>query len=418
MQREDLQKRTCPFVAQEYRPLDETMLADPYPFLASAQREEGPFFSEELNAWVVTRYSDILAILRQPALFSSRDTMRPLVTYTPRVRALMQEFPNSARLVNSDGEAHKRLRSAVMSSFAKERIDALEPFIHSTVERLLEQFSGLGEADIIASLGYPTPMFVVFHLLGIPDEDLERCKQWSDDYLVLISSQITEEEQMVCARSHSAFCTYLATLIQDREREPREDIISDLVTAQENRLTQSEIINALHSFVIAGHVTTTDLIGNGLRVLLEQNALWQDLCAHPENIPWYVEEILRYDSPVHGFFRTALQEVEIGGSKLPKDASLFLAYGAANRDEAQFSMPESFDIAHFMPPVRAAHLAFGHGMHACLGSQLARLEARIIFATLAERLPGLRLVPEQRLLHKQTLMLRGYQQLYVQWDLS
>ncbi len=412
----DITATKCPHMGQEYRPLDGPLLHDPYPFLARAREEEPLFFSSVLNAWVVTRYSDVITILKQPAVFSSKDTMRPIVTYSARVREILQEHPTGTRMVNSDGEAHKRYRAAASPSFTKERIDALEPFIRQTVNRLIDQFVADGQTDIIASLAYPTPLLVILRLLGIPEEDMEQCKQWSDDFLILISSQVAEEQQISYARSHSAFCAYLESLIQDRQAAPQADIISDLVMAQEYHLTVNEIVNTLHSLIIAGHVTTTDLLGNGLRILLEQPSRWQALCEQPASIPWVIEEILRYDSPVHGFFRTALQDVCVGDVDLPKDTSLFLVFGSANRDETQFPAAEHFDVTHFTPPMRPLHLAFGHGLHVCLGSVLARLEARIVLQTLAERLPGLCLVPDQRLLHKRTLLNRGYQKLYVQWS--
>jgi cytochrome P450 len=406
----------CPHLGQRYQPLTGIQLEDPYAFLAQARQEEPVFYSDFLQAWVVTSYSDVLAILKQPDLFSSKETMRPIVTYSPQVYEILNTFPTGTRLVNSDGEVHKRYRAALSPAFVKERIEILEPVVREIVNHLIDQFVDAGTTDIIASLAYPTPLLVVFHLLGIPKEHMEQCKHWSDDFLAFISSQVPEEQQIQHAYSHVAFCTYLASLISEKKASPQLDLVSEIANNKEYNFTVNEMVNMLHSLVIAGHVTTTDLIGNGLKLLLDEPVRWQAICEHPEYIPQVVEEVLRLDSPVHGFFRTATQEASVGGVVIPQGARVWLVFGSANQDENQFPDAGAFDVMRFAPPARALHLAFGHGRHVCVGAILARMEARIILSVLTERLSGLRLVPSQPLVHKKTLLNRGYQELYVQWD--
>lgn len=409
-------------LGQEYLPLSDAMLEDPYSFFERARREESIFYSDFLHAWIVTRYDDAMAILKQPALFSSKDTMQPPAEYPPSVRAILDTFPDTFPLatgtqpVDSDGELHKCYRGALSSSFTPASIALLEPFIQNTVDQLISQFISLGTVDIIAALAYSVPIRTIFRLLGIPEERMEQCRRWSDDFLMLISSQLPEEQQIKCAHSQVAFCKYLATLIEERRKSPKSDLISNLVNGDGKDFDISVLVSTLEGLVIAGHVTTANLISNGLKLLLDPSSYWQRLCEDPESIPWVIEEILRYESPVQTFFRTTTQEVTIGGISLPKDTRLLLTFGSTNRDEAQFPEADRFDPMRFSPSNPVTHLAFGHGIHVCLGAPLARLEARIVFKSLAERLHGLRLVPGQRLMYIPTMILRGYQQLYVQWD--
>lgn len=409
-------------LGQEYLPLSDALLEDPYPFFERARREEPIFYSDLLHTWIVTRYDDAIAILKQPALFSSKDTMQPPAAYSPSVRAILDTFPDTFPLgtrtqpVDSDGELHKCYRGALSSSFTPASIALLEPFIQNTVDQLISQFVSLGTIDIIAALAYSVPILTIFRLLGVPEEQMEQCRRWSDDFLMLISSQLPEEQQIRCAYSQVAFCKYLVTLIEERRKSPKSDLISNLVNGDGKDFDMSVLVSTLEGLVIAGHVTTANLISNGLKLLLDPPSYWQRLCEDPTSIPWVIEEILRYESPVQTFFRTTTQEVTIGGISLPKDTRLLLAFGSANRDEAQFLEADRFDPMRFSPPNPVTHLALGYGIHVCLGAPLARLEARIVFKSLAERLHGLRLVPGQKLLYIPTTILRGYQQLYVQWD--
>jgi len=229
-----------------------------------------------------------------------------------------------------------------------------------------------------------------------------------------MSVQLDEERQIACAQSTVAFQHYLAGPLAERREDPHDDLVSTLLlfsTPGVDPLTENELVILLQGLILAGHESTTNMIGTGLLLLLEQPERWQMLCEHPEYIPQTIEEILRFDAPIQMFARVTTQEVTIGGVTLPEEASLLLIYGSGNRDEAMFSGAEEFQLQ------RASnhHLAFGHGVHFCVGAALARLEGRIAFEVLCQRLPSLRLVAGQQLSHIPTLLFRGYEHLMVGW---
>jgi cytochrome P450 len=251
-------------------------------------------------------------------------------------------------------------------------------------------------------------------LLGIPRQDIEQTRQWSQDWLMLMSVQLEEERQVACARSTVSFQHYLADLLRQRRENPQDDLITAL--SQEGSteavpLTENELIITLQGLILAGHESTTNMIGSGLLLLLERPERWQMLREYPKYIPQAVEEILRFDAPIQMFARTTTQEVTIGGVTLPEEASVLLLYGSGNRDEAVFPHADEFQLQR----TPNHHLAFGHGVHFCVGAALARLEGRVAFEELTKRLPTLRLVPGQVLTHIPTLLFRGYERLVVAW---
>lgn len=388
---------------------------DPYPFYTRARQEEPIMFCPELNAWIVTRYKDIQSILLQPATFSSCDTLTSPVTFYPRaLEELVKGYLPVPIVLNTDGPDHTRFRVPLTKAFAPARIRAIEPFVREVANRLVDVFIHNSRAEIISQFAYPLALEVVFSLLGIPRQDVEQTRQWSQDWLAIMSVQLDEERQVECARSTVAFQQYLAGLLAERRENPQDDLMSALAhfcIPDEEPLTENELVIMLQGLILAGHESTTNMIGTGLLLLLGQPEHWRTLCTHPESIPLAVEEILRFDAPIQMFARTTTREVTVDGVTLPEEASLLLIYGSGNRDE------EAFPDAHEFQPLRISnrHLAFGHGVHFCVGAALARLEGRIAFEVLTSRLPQLRLVPGQELTHIPTLLFRGYEQLEVRW---
>lgn len=410
---------------------------NPYPFYARARQEEPIMFCPDLNAWIVTRYKDIQSILLQPATFSSSNTLTSPVTFYPRtLEELIKGYLPVPVVLNTDGPDHVRFRVPLTRAFAPARIKALEPFVQEVANRLVDAFidnsrvflaeqlseashdSGVvarnGRVEIISQFAYPLALEVVFSLLGIPRKDIVQTRQWSQDWLMLMSIQLEEERQVEYARGTVDFQQYLVSLIAERRENPQDDLISTLLhfsVPDEEPITENELVILLQGLILAGHESTTNMIGTGLLLLLEHPEHWQWLLEHPEGIPQTVEEILRFDAPIQMFARTTTREVTIDGVTLPEEASLLLIYGSGNRDE------EAFPDADKFQPQRTSnrHLAFGHGVHFCVGAALARLEGRIAFEVLASRLPGLRLVPGQELTHIPTLLFRGYERLEVEW---
>jgi cytochrome P450 len=363
----------------------------------------------------VTRYKDIQRILLQPATFSSCDTLTSPVTFYPRtLEELVKGYLPVPIVLNTDGPDHMRFRVPLTRAFAPTRIKALEPFVREVANRLVDAFIHDGRAEIISQFAYPLALEVVFSLLGIPRQDIEQTRQWSQDWLMIMSVQLEEEQQVAYAQSTVAFQHYLAGLLAERRQVPQDDLISTLshyCVPDEEPLTETELVILLQGLILAGHESTTNMIGTGLLLLLEDPSRWQTLCEHPEHIPSTVEEILRFDAPIQMFARTTTREVTIDGVTLPEDASLLLIYGSGNRDEEIFAHADEFQ------PQRGSnhHLAFGHGVHYCVGAALARLEGRVAFEVLTSRLPQLSLVPGQELTHIPTLLFRGYERLEVKW---
>ena len=419
-----LQQQGCPFhnqspqkqeVSEKYQPFSNSQLSDPYSFYEEARNNEPIFYSNTLDGYVVTRYEDIITILKDPIKYSSKDNLQPIGEYTKEtIDVLRTGFPFVSDLVNSDGERHKFLKEPLLKVFAPARIIEMEGSVCATANRLVNKFIKDGQADILEQFAFPMPLEVILNLYGVPLEKMSDIKIWCNDMAELFSSPLTPTRQVECARSFVSLQYMVADLIEQRRKSPQDDLISNI---QDSDLTMPDMVMVLCGLIFAGHKTTSHLIGNALKILLEKPELWQAVRENPSIIPGVVEEALRYDAPVPAVNRTTTGTVEIGGLILPKGTKLFLMYGSANRDENKYENAKNFDIKRFQqknPP----HLAFGHGMHRCIGSKLALTEARIALQILAARLPNLRLQPNQEFTYIPTLRSRGCTNLFVEWENS
>jgi cytochrome P450 len=406
-------EKTCPHLGAEFQPFTNPQLDDPYSFYQRARQEEPLFYSQLLNGYVLTRYDDILAVLKDPGRFSSADTLTPIVEFTPQVfEVLRQGFPLVRDLVDSDGEEHKRLRAPFMKVFAPERMEAMEDSIRAIANKLVDAFINDGHADIISQFAYPLPLEAILTMYGITLDRMAEIKKWCYDIDALISSPLEPEKQVECARSMVAIQHFVAGLIEERRNAPCGDFISNVATSD---LNMPELVRVLVGLIQAGHKTTSHSIGNALKHLLERPQLWQALCNDPSLIPTALEEVLRYDAPIQTMSRTTTQEVELAGVQLPKGTRIFLMYGSANRDETKYGDGDRLDIERFKQTT-PNHLAFGHGVHHCIGSNLARREGRIALEVLSRRLPNLRLRPNQEFSHIPTIISRGFTELFLEWD--
>ncbi len=236
----------------------------------------------------------------------------------------------------------------------------------------------------------------------------------NDDWTALLLSPLPEEKQVICARGTVSLQRYIIQLVGERRHTPQADVITSLIETVlpgEEPLSDTELAHTILGLIIAGHETTTRLVGNGLVHLLEEPERWRILCQHQENIPLAIEEILRYHGPVRGFMRTTTRSVTLGNMAMPEGTKLFLLYSSANRDEERFEFAEHFQ----MQRKPNHHMAFGYGVHSCLDAPLARLEGRLMFEALTQRLPSLRLVSQQQLAHNPDLINYGYQRVEVEW---
>jgi cytochrome P450 len=403
----------CP-VTSGFDPFDPAYLADPYPTLAAVRAETPVFHAPELDMWVVTRAADIETIFADPATFSAAITQDPLFPLAPAAQAeLGPDFPLPKTMSNCDPPEHARIRRFNLRSFSARRIAVLEPQVRAAAERMIAAMLGRDRFDVVADLTYPLPAYMIFRLLGFPEHDTDMLKGWCANRMAFSWGHPTEAEQVAIAARMRRYWDYCRAFVADRLAEPRDDFTSDLIRIHHeapDRLSELEITSVAYGLSFAGHETTTSLTSNALRRLLEHPGQWEALCEDPALISGAVEEVLRYDTSVPAWRRVTTRETTIGGITVPAGAKLMLLLAAAGRDPARFTAPERFDITR---PDSGKHLAFGQGIHYCLGAPLARMELRIVLELLTQHAPDLTLVPEQTYTFPPNISFRGPEQLWL-----
>jgi cytochrome P450 len=393
----------------DFDPFAPAFLADPYPFFAEYQQHTPVFYSPSLDYWVLTRYADVRAAFRDTTVYSAANALSPIQPRTAEAATIMAGgFRSVPTLTNTDPPVHTRARRIANLAFTPRMVAGLEPFIRDLAVRLIEERLPAGEADIVRALTWELPALVIFHVLGVPDQDVPRVKAWGGNRLMFMFGRTDESTQATVAEGMVAFWRYTEELVADRAAHPRADFTSQLVQAVDSsgeQLAPAEVGTVLFGLLLAGHETTTNLLSNGARRFLEHRAsAWDALCAEPGLIPNAVEEVLRFDPAVVMWRRKTRQAVRIGDVDVPADANLLLLIGSANRDADVFGQPERFDIRR---PNAREHLAFGLGNHLCLGAPLARLEARVVFEELSRRRPALDLSADQALRFHPNISFRG-----------
>jgi cytochrome P450 len=306
-------------------------------------------------------------------------------------------------MLSADPPDHTRLRRLVAAEFTPRRCEALRPRVQEIADELISAFEGTGETEFMHDFANPLPALVIAELLGVPREDKDRFRTLSNDYM-----RPWGDPRQVEATA--ALAAYLAQQIQAKRERPGDDLLSDLVSSRaEDRLTEDELRGTALLLLVAGHETTANLVGNGLLALLQRPDQHGLLRERPELIPEAVEEFLRYDSPVERApDRYATQDTEIDGTFIPAGSIVQVAISSANRDAAAFNGADTLDVTR----APRGHVAFGYGIHFCLGAPLARVEAQVAFATLLKRLPELELaVPVETLTHRQTSIIRALETL-------
>ena len=387
-----------------FNPLASRLREDPYPHYRRLRERDPVHRSRLAQGWVLTRYDDVAAVLRDPRFSVDRSLAFPGSDPTAPDGGFGPFFGSLSRtILFKDPPDHTRLRTLVSTAFTPRAVELLRPRIQEIVDELLDAAKQRGSMDVIPDLAVPLPVIVIAELLGIPPEDRERFKGWShvvaeglepvlDRNVIRRANAVTQELE-----------GYFADIIRERRAHPREDIISRLVAAEEagDRLDEAEMLAFCQLLLVAGNETTTNLIGNGLLALLRHPDQLQRLRDDPALVESAVEELLRFDSPVQMTGRIALQDLELGGRPIGKNTFVLPLIGAANRDPLQFADPDRLDIGRR----DNRHLSFGQGIHYCLGAPLARAEAQIAFGRLIERSARIELASPPRWRH--TITLRG-----------
>jgi len=350
-----------------YNPLSPAVQDNPYPYYAELRDKAPVAWIEPIQAWAVSRYADVDFILRNPRLFSS-------ALWNTAASGDLVVVPEAPGLLSMDPPDHTRMRKLANKGFTPRLIREMEPRVRTITQDLLKPVTGQGEPDLVSALFIPLPIIVIAEMLGIELERQKDFKRWSDDVVRSLNRPTDEGVRAEIRRSITEFRSYLEGMIDRRRTEPGDDLITAFVQAEEEHqvLSSIEILGLTVLLLAAGNETTTNLIGNAVLALLDHPEELARVRTDRANVAALVEEVLRYDSPVQVVFRQATQEVELEGGKLPAGATVLLLLGSANRDQRKFPEPDRFDVTRNPQD----HVAFGYGIHYCLGAPLARLEGR------------------------------------------
>ena len=368
----------------ELTALDKAFRENPYPILARLRERDPIHHDEVLGQYIFTRHDDVMAILRDRESWSDPRKGNP-GTFSYEILGESDEEPS---MLLMDDPGHRRLRDLVKRSFTPRAIERWRPRARMVAERIIGEIDG-GEFELMEKVAQPIPTVVIAELLGIDPGMHESFKAWSNASIQTAFSPVKNPEDVKLAdEAIASLEAFFRDEIERRRREPGDDLISSLVAAEEqgDRLSESELVSTCNLLLLAGNLTTTDLIGNGVKAFLDHPQEMAKLRERPELIKNAVEEILRYDSPVVNSGRIASRDVEIGGVKIARGETLSVELGAANRDPAVYPDPDRFDIER----EDTHHQSFGGGRHLCLGAHLARLEAQETLAVLFSRFSEIR----------------------------
>jgi len=399
-------------VIGRYNPFHPSFRRDPYRVYRRLQQQAPVYFSPALRGWIVSRHGDVVRLLSDPRLSCDRrqaSMAKKLEIFESMRPDLAQAVLRSLLMI--DPPDHTRVRRLVSRAFTPRVVDRLADSTAGRVAELLDAMEKKGDPDVIRDLADPLPLAVIADLLGIPEEDRVRLKALSNDFVGLLDPIQAEGGIDVMERAFDGLLAVLHRLFAARRREPRDDLVSGLVRAGEQGdvLSEAELDSLCLLLLVAGNETTTNLIGNATLALLRHGEQRPVLGGGPEALRLAVEEFLRFDSPIQATDRVATEDLEIDGHRVRKGQVVGLLLGGANRDPAVFARPDELDLSRADNP----HVAFGHGVHFCLGAQLARLEGRLAIGGLFERFPDLAARGDAGP-WKRSLVLRGLQALPVE----
>jgi cytochrome P450 len=412
-----------PFDLAKTHPFDPAVLESPWEYYR-ALRAEAPVFRDPFTGiFHVASYDLVLEALRDFETFSNRfapsmgGAALAELAGDPELAAMSEKsYPGVDTMLTADPPEHRRFRGLVNKAFTPRRVEQLEPGIAGLADELIDRFAADGRFEVLSQFSVLLPLSVIADQLGVPRADLPKFKRWTDGFTAQLSGMAFGEDAKEAVRRIFEFQQYFAARAEAAKQAPRDDIISDLVRARlegERPLDMPETLSILQQLLVAGNDTTASAIAEGLLLLArhpEQEAL---LRGDPSLLPNFVEEVLRLATPTTSMWRKAKRDAQLGGVAIPAGSMLLLRFASANRDEARFPDPDRFDVRRANA---AEHLAFGHGIHFCIGANLARKEMLLAFRALLARLERFRLAPgrpEPR--HKPSVLLRGLAELHLEF---
>ena len=381
-----------------YDLLSPQLRQDPYPIYRELRSKDPVHRMRLVKAWALTRYEDVETVLRDHKGFGNGD------------RILVKTIPLS--LLDMDPPEHTRVRALVAKAFTPKAVRQLRGRVEEITDKLLDEVAGKRRFDVIGSLGYPLPITVIAEMLGVRSEDMGVFEMWSNTLALAVDPMLGGKQVQAIKRAAEDVYAYFEEIIAERRREPRDDLVTALTTAEEagERLTHQEMLSVMLLILVAGNETTRNLIGNGVLALLRNPEQLRRLREDRALLDTAVDELLRYDSPVQLDGRAAREDMEIGGKRIRAGDVVISILGAANRDPEAFDDPEALDVGRS----GNSHLSFGRGVHYCLGGPLAIMEARAALAGLLDRYSSMRLAMEPE--YREGVALRGVERLWIEVD--
>jgi cytochrome P450 len=362
-------------------------------------RDEAPVHQTPLGFWAVSRYEDVMHMVRDPERFSSQSVSNRIVSPPPAevIEIEKQGYKPVDTLLSNDPPSHTQFRTLVNKAFLPKRVAQLEDSIRTIANDLIDAFIDDGKVNLVEQFCIGVPLTVIADALGVDRKDMPKFKRWSDDSVAPLSGLLTPERQVECAKSRVEMQHYMAERVRERQANPKDDLLSDLVLARFDTgeragegLTMEEMQSVIAQLLVAGNETTTNLIAMGVYHLVENPDQMAKVRANRDLIPNLVEEALRLEAPVQMLPRRTTTDVSIDGVDIPKGSLCMAMYGSANRDERKYPNPDAFDVER---ENARTHMAFGQGPHFCPGAALARSEARIAFELLLSRLDNIAFAP-------------------------
>jgi cytochrome P450 len=411
----------CPVLAG-FDPLAPEQVRDPFPLLAQARRELPVFYMPGFDRWCVTRYEDLEQVLSDPECFSSAEFI-DFPPFPEEVASQLTEgHPLEQTLVTQDPPAHTRMRRLAVKAFTPRQATARAAEVREIADALIDGFIDDREADLVKAYTSKLPIRVIGPVLGISSDEATALYKWAMEALILVGSadQFSPEKLLELSRGQVDFDRAIRAIVADRRRNLRgaDDLVSSLIAAEDDEgapaLADQEIVGIVSAAIVAGSDTSASTLAHTLRYLLENRAAWEEILANPALIPNAIEETLRLNGPSRVVTRTTTREVTLGGVTIPKGAKLYVHIGSGSRDEAVFENPDAFQLHRAN---QRRHLAFGKGIHFCIGAPLARTQIRVGIEAIAERIPSLRLVPGHEIEYLASILVAPVAGgLVVEWD--
>ena len=405
----------CPALA-DYDPFD---LSDPYDHWKALRKDCPVYYHEPTNYYIVSRYDDVKKVFGDWETFSSDNAQAPMRPMCDEGKRIMKEggFTVYSGLSARIPPDHTRIRKVLQGCFGPRRFKSIEPKIEIIIEKAFNKMAPKGKADFYRDIAYGVPALVLFTLMGIPDEDVPKVKDWAASRAILTWGNLSDEEQLPHAHKMVEYWAYCRNLVASRKENPGDDLPSDMVRKQTEgaEIEDDEIAGVMYSVLFAGHETTTTLMANAVITLMKNREQWNALVADPALIPKVTDEMLRFSPSIVSWRRRAKVATEISGVPIPENANLLILMGSGNRDESIYEDSEEFVAER---KNARTHLSFGFGIHYCVGFQLAKLEFGIMLRQLTTRFPDLRMQEGQKIDYLPNVSFRVPSSVNVEWEIK